>query len=211
MLDIFCVFIVFCVSWGERFVQILCLLFNWGVCLFIAELSPLLPRSSPSSGVKWQLPSATSHTHSEGPSRPLRVSKLPLLSHQECQEEELQRRLLDEQFAVLQGTATEAERILQDAVAKLDDPLHLRCTSSPGEAAGRALRPLGPCLSFVAWMGAQPTLREVALGLWGPWQAPPLTTSPRACRLPGEQGTGSSGRCECPGEGPCPVPELQVR
>lgn len=209
MLDIFCVFVVFCVSWGERFVQILCLLFNWGVFLLLSCL--LCSRGTAQAlGSSGGSPQPTP-THSEGPSRPLRVSKLPLLSHQECQEEELQQRLLDEQFAVLQGTVTEAERILQDAVAKLDDPLHLRCTSSPGEAAGRALRPLGPCLSFVAWMGAQPTLREVALGLWGPWQAPPLTTSPRACRLPGEQGTGSPGRCECPGEGPCPVPELQVR
>ncbi|XP_072581191.1 huntingtin-interacting protein 1-related protein [Vulpes vulpes] len=60
------------------------------------------------------------------------------LADKECQEEELQRRLLDEQFAVLQGTATEAERILQDAVAKLDDPLHLRCTSSPDYLVSRA-------------------------------------------------------------------------
>uniref|UniRef100_A0A8C7BRA3 Huntingtin interacting protein 1 related n=1 Tax=Neovison vison TaxID=452646 RepID=A0A8C7BRA3_NEOVI len=53
-------------------------------------------------------------------------------------EQELQRRLLDEQFAVLRGTAAEAERILQDAVAKLDDPLHLRCTSSPDYLVSRA-------------------------------------------------------------------------
>ena len=36
---------------------------------------------------------------------------------------------------MLRATAAEAERILQDAVGKLDDPLHLRCTSSPGRAA----------------------------------------------------------------------------
>lgn len=51
---------------------------------------------------------------------------------QETQERNLQQRLLDEQFAVLRETAAEAERILQDAVGKLDDPLHLRCTSPPG-------------------------------------------------------------------------------
>ncbi|XP_073646090.1 huntingtin-interacting protein 1-related protein isoform X3 [Tursiops truncatus] len=62
------------------------------------------------------------------------------LSHaeQESQEQGLQRRLLDEQFAMLRGTAAEAERILQDAVGKLDDPLHLRCTSSPDYLVSRA-------------------------------------------------------------------------
>uniref|UniRef100_A0A452TE99 Huntingtin interacting protein 1 related n=1 Tax=Ursus maritimus TaxID=29073 RepID=A0A452TE99_URSMA len=70
-----------------------------------------------------------------------RVSKLPVgspLLHQESRERELRQRLLDEQFAVLRGTAAEAERILQDAVAKLDDPLHLRCTSSPDYLVSRA-------------------------------------------------------------------------
>ncbi|XP_032732284.1 huntingtin-interacting protein 1-related protein isoform X2 [Lontra canadensis] len=60
------------------------------------------------------------------------------LADKESQEQELQRRLLDQQFAVLRGTAAEAERILQDAVAKLDDPLHLRCTSSPDYLVSRA-------------------------------------------------------------------------
>lgn len=44
----------------------------------------------------------------------------------------MQQKLLDEQFALLQGTVTEAEIIIQDAVAKVEDPLHIRCTSSPG-------------------------------------------------------------------------------
>lgn len=38
---------------------------------------------------------------------------------------------------MLRGTAAEAERILQDAMGKLDDPLHLRCTSSPGRGMCR--------------------------------------------------------------------------
>lgn len=45
----------------------------------------------------------------------------------------MKQKLLDEQFALLQGTITEAENIIQDAVTKLDDPLHIRCTSSPGQ------------------------------------------------------------------------------
>lgn len=51
---------------------------------------------------------------------------------QEAQEQGLRQKLLDEQFAVVRSAAAEAEAILQDAVSKLDDPLHLRCTSSPG-------------------------------------------------------------------------------
>lgn len=67
-----------------------------------------------------------------------RVSKLPPSLPQESREQGLQQRLLDEQFEVLRRSAAEAERILQDAVGKLDDPLHLRCTSSPGRAAGHS-------------------------------------------------------------------------
>ncbi|XP_061673698.1 huntingtin interacting protein 1 related b [Syngnathoides biaculeatus] len=54
------------------------------------------------------------------------------------QEELLKQKLLDEQFVLLQGTVTEAENIIQDAVAKLDDPLHIRCTSSPDYLISRA-------------------------------------------------------------------------
>ncbi|XP_058230540.1 huntingtin interacting protein 1 related b isoform X3 [Hemibagrus wyckioides] len=58
-------------------------------------------------------------------------------------EEQLQQKLLDEQFALLQGTVTEAEIIIQDAVAKVDDPLHIRCTSSPDYLVSRAEAALG--------------------------------------------------------------------
>lgn len=51
---------------------------------------------------------------------------------QSSREEQLQQKLLEEQFSLLQATVTEAENIIQDAVTKLDDPLHVRCTSSPG-------------------------------------------------------------------------------
>uniref|UniRef100_A0A8C2MJW2 Huntingtin-interacting protein 1-related protein n=1 Tax=Cricetulus griseus TaxID=10029 RepID=A0A8C2MJW2_CRIGR len=60
------------------------------------------------------------------------------LAEKESQEQGLRQRLLDEQFAVLRGAAAEAEAILQDAVSKLDDPLHLRCTSSPDYLVSRA-------------------------------------------------------------------------
>ncbi|XP_031712191.1 huntingtin interacting protein 1 related b [Anarrhichthys ocellatus] len=58
-------------------------------------------------------------------------------------EEQLNQKLLDEQFSLLQGTITEAENIIQDAVAKLDDPLHIRCTSSPDYLVSRAEAALG--------------------------------------------------------------------
>ncbi|KAL7839464.1 hypothetical protein SRHO_G00261220 [Serrasalmus rhombeus] len=58
-------------------------------------------------------------------------------------EELLQKKLLEEQFALLQGTVAEAEMIIQDAVAKLDDPLHIRCTSSPDYLVSRAEATLG--------------------------------------------------------------------
>lgn len=61
----------------------------------------------------------------------LHHSPLPPAS-QSNQEQSLQQKLLNEQFGVLQETVREAQAILRDAMAKLDDPLHLRCTSSPG-------------------------------------------------------------------------------
>ncbi|XP_055511643.1 huntingtin interacting protein 1 related b [Leucoraja erinacea] len=53
-------------------------------------------------------------------------------------EQLLQQKLLDEQFHMVQGTVREAESIIQDAVAKVDDPLHIRCTSSPDYLINRA-------------------------------------------------------------------------
>ncbi|XP_030593965.1 huntingtin interacting protein 1 related b isoform X1 [Archocentrus centrarchus] len=65
------------------------------------------------------------------------------LKEKTSQEEQMKQKLLEEQFALLQGTITEAETIIQDAVAKLDDPLHIRCTSSPDYLISRAEAALG--------------------------------------------------------------------
>uniref|UniRef100_A0A8D2Q6M2 Huntingtin interacting protein 1 related n=1 Tax=Varanus komodoensis TaxID=61221 RepID=A0A8D2Q6M2_VARKO len=54
------------------------------------------------------------------------------------QERTLQQKLLEDQLRMLHGTVREAESIIQDAVAKLDDPLHIRCTSSPDYLISRA-------------------------------------------------------------------------
>uniref|UniRef100_A0AAY4CKP2 I/LWEQ domain-containing protein n=1 Tax=Denticeps clupeoides TaxID=299321 RepID=A0AAY4CKP2_9TELE len=56
---------------------------------------------------------------------------------------DLQQRLQDEQFSLLQCAVVEAEGIVLDAVAKLDDPLHVRCTSSPDYLINRAETTLG--------------------------------------------------------------------
>lgn len=52
---------------------------------------------------------------------------------QACREGELLKKLQDEQFGLLQCAVVEAEGIVLDAVAKLDDPIHVRCISSPGK------------------------------------------------------------------------------
>ncbi|XP_043924850.1 huntingtin-interacting protein 1-related protein isoform X2 [Protopterus annectens] len=60
------------------------------------------------------------------------------LRQQAEREQNLQYKQLDDQFKLLQGTVTEAENIIQDALARLDDPLHIRCTSSPDYLISRA-------------------------------------------------------------------------
>lgn len=57
----------------------------------------------------------------------------PASARQESGERELQQRLAEEQFALLQGTAREAERMVQDALGRLEDPAHIGCTGSAGE------------------------------------------------------------------------------
>uniref|UniRef100_A0A3B3CK55 Huntingtin interacting protein 1 related n=1 Tax=Oryzias melastigma TaxID=30732 RepID=A0A3B3CK55_ORYME len=65
------------------------------------------------------------------------------LQQQACRETELAQKLQNEQFALLQCAVVEAEGIILDAVAKLDDPIHVRCTSSPDYLVNRAEVTLG--------------------------------------------------------------------
>ncbi|XP_063065820.1 huntingtin-interacting protein 1, partial [Engraulis encrasicolus] len=58
-------------------------------------------------------------------------------------EAELRRKLQDEQFALLQCAVVEAEGIVLDALAKVDDPLHVRSTCSPDYLLERANAALG--------------------------------------------------------------------
>ncbi|XP_078081206.1 huntingtin-interacting protein 1 isoform X3 [Mustelus asterias] len=52
------------------------------------------------------------------------------LNEKENHEQTLEKQLLDEQFALLRCALEEAEGIVQDALSRLDDPLHVGCTSS---------------------------------------------------------------------------------
>ncbi|OCU02036.1 hypothetical protein XELAEV_18007794mg [Xenopus laevis] len=60
------------------------------------------------------------------------------LNKKTTDEQMLCQKMLEDQFNIIQGTVREAENIIQDAVAKLDDPLHIRCTSSPDYLVCRA-------------------------------------------------------------------------
>ncbi|XP_034457358.1 huntingtin-interacting protein 1-related protein-like isoform X4 [Hippoglossus hippoglossus] len=60
------------------------------------------------------------------------------IQQQACREGELTQKLQDEQFCLLQCAVVEAEGIILDAVAKLDDPIHVRCISSPDYLVNRA-------------------------------------------------------------------------
>lgn len=55
--------------------------------------------------------------------------------HQVYREGELAQKLQDEQFSLLQCAVVEAEGIILDAAAKVDDPIHVRCISSPGKTS----------------------------------------------------------------------------
>ncbi|XP_029024998.1 huntingtin-interacting protein 1-related protein-like [Betta splendens] len=65
------------------------------------------------------------------------------LQQQACREGELAQKLQEEQFCLLQCAVVEAEGIVLDAVAKLDDPVHVRCVSSPDYLINRAEIALG--------------------------------------------------------------------
>ncbi|NXA35406.1 HIP1 protein, partial [Eudromia elegans] len=61
------------------------------------------------------------------------------LKDKEDVEQALQQRLSKEQFALLQGTAREAEQMVQDSLSRLEDPTHISCTSSADYLLSRTL------------------------------------------------------------------------
>ncbi|NXA37346.1 HIP1R protein, partial [Eudromia elegans] len=60
------------------------------------------------------------------------------LQETSAQERRLQQQLRDEQLGMLRAAAREAGAVVRDALDRLDDPLHIRCTSSPDYLLSRA-------------------------------------------------------------------------
>lgn len=60
------------------------------------------------------------------------------IQQQAYRESELTQKLQNEQFCLLQCAVVEAEGIILDALAKVDDPIHVRCISSPDYLINRA-------------------------------------------------------------------------
>lgn len=56
-----------------------------------------------------------------------------LLGPQESKEQALESQLVAARWSSLQGAVEEAERIIRDSLAQIDDPAHISCTSSAGE------------------------------------------------------------------------------
>ncbi|KFO61464.1 Huntingtin-interacting protein 1, partial [Corvus brachyrhynchos] len=57
----------------------------------------------------------------------------------EQEKQGLQQRLAQEQLSLLQGTAREAERMVQDALTRMEDPAHISCTGSADCLLSRTL------------------------------------------------------------------------
>uniref|UniRef100_A0A665T512 Huntingtin-interacting protein 1-related protein n=1 Tax=Echeneis naucrates TaxID=173247 RepID=A0A665T512_ECHNA len=55
------------------------------------------------------------------------------LNEKESREQALESQLVAARWSSLQGAVEEAERIIQDSLAQIDDPAHISCTSSAGQ------------------------------------------------------------------------------
>lgn len=52
---------------------------------------------------------------------------------QESREQALESQLVAARWSSLQGAVEEAEKIIRDSLAQIDDPAHISCTSSAGQ------------------------------------------------------------------------------
>ncbi|XP_021271444.1 huntingtin-interacting protein 1 isoform X3 [Numida meleagris] len=66
----------------------------------------------------------------ESSRKELETLQMQLQDKQESAERTLQQHRAEEQFALLQSSAQEAERMVQDALGRLEDPAHISCTGS---------------------------------------------------------------------------------
>lgn len=82
-------------------------------------------------------------------------SKLELMycCPQESREQALESQVEEARRSCLQGALEEAQKMIQDALAQIDDPVHISCTSSAGKTRSCSLMDafssfvLSPCLS----------------------------------------------------------------
>lgn len=81
----------------------------------------------------------------------IRLTRWP----QESREQALESQLVAARWSSLQGAVEEAERIIQDSLAQIDDPAHISCTSSAGQTLRIELRagtllisPFNVCLCY---------------------------------------------------------------
>lgn len=56
------------------------------------------------------------------------------LRPQESREQALESQLVAARWSGLQGALEEAERIITDSLAQINDPAHISCTSSAGQS-----------------------------------------------------------------------------
>lgn len=54
-------------------------------------------------------------------------------SSQESREQELETHMEEARWSCLHGAVEEAQKMIQDALAQIDDPVHISCTSSAGK------------------------------------------------------------------------------
>uniref|UniRef100_A0A8C6JDA7 I/LWEQ domain-containing protein n=1 Tax=Melopsittacus undulatus TaxID=13146 RepID=A0A8C6JDA7_MELUD len=100
------------------------------------ELQPCMVRLSSLPAMLW---GPAKHGGDSQPARTGFPVHDPTVVQQESKEQALQQRVAEEQFALLQGTAQEAKRMVQDALSRLEDPAHMACTGSADCLLSRTL------------------------------------------------------------------------
>lgn len=66
-------------------------------------------------------------------------------SAQESREQALETQVEEARWSCLHGAVEEAQKMIQDALAQIDDPVHISCTSS----AGKKLSHIASNYSFI--------------------------------------------------------------
>ncbi|XP_065503422.1 huntingtin-interacting protein 1 [Caloenas nicobarica] len=142
------------------------------------------------------------------------------LRDKESRERALQQRVAEERFALVQGTAREAEQMVQDALARMEDPAHIGCTGSAdcllsrtlaaSECAGRlkdahgkflvdrtAVGSLLPCLGLFAHLVSETLLQGSATSHLAPME--PADWLLELCRQCGSEAVSYLSALQDPG------------